>query len=438
MRNGRWIIVKALLGFSLLFGAGCSNGSGGKPAADNKDIISNEPLTLSFLQTSAQMTDEEFNKWVVEPVRKKYPNITITLVRQDTIDKLPEFVAAGNMPDIIYAGPVSARKIVEIKAAENLNDLVKKHNVDPGKFDPVGMEVVRQLSDGGSELYALPMALNFSVLFYNKDLFDKFAVSYPKDGMTWDEAIELAKRLTRSENGVQYRGLAINGNANRLGEQLSLPMIDPKTLKPVLQTDQWKLALETYKKLYFDIPGNYIDNPQVIPAFESERTLAMMAGLSARIGELEQLHNQGKPMNWDMATAPTFPIAPKNVFGNTVFYLMVSSLSKHKEEAFRIVDLLTQDEEQMMLSRQGRRSGLKDPKFQVAFGQDLNSLKGKNVLAAFKTTPVPVPPVTIYEDIAFNELVAAGRQVAQGKVDVNTALREAEERILKKIEEQKK
>ncbi|MCC2685769.1 MAG: extracellular solute-binding protein family 1 [Paenibacillaceae bacterium] len=435
----------------VLSGCGSSGQSGQQAGGDNgakqggetppaqtatPPKVSTEPVTMSFLQTSAAMTDEEFAKWIVAPVKKKYPNITLNLVRQDKIDKLAEFVTAGNMPDIIYAGPVSAREIVDLKAADDLNAQIKQNNIDIAKFDPVGIEAIQQLADG-KEMYALPMGLNFSIMYYNKDIFDKFAVSYPKDGLTWDDAIELAKRVTRTEDGVEYRGLAINGNSNRLGEQLSLPMVDPKTLKGVLQTDKWKLVMQTYQKLY-TIPGNYLEPKDGVNAFEKDRYVAMFAGMSARIGELEQMQNQGNPMNWDMATTPTFKEAPKMVFGNGPYYLMQSTNSKHKNEVFAIIDLLTQDEEQTMISKQARRSALKDKKYQDIFGTELASMKGKNIAAVFKMTPAPLPPTTIYETDGFNQVVAAGRLVAKDPaLDVNTVLRDAEEKLNKAIEAKK-
>ena len=35
------------------------------------------------------------------------------------------------------------------------------------------------------------------VLYYNKDLFEKWDVPYPKSGWTWDDFLQTAKALTR-------------------------------------------------------------------------------------------------------------------------------------------------------------------------------------------------------------------------------------------------
>jgi len=421
---------------SILFAGGCAPAKNGAKPEEAKGA-SSEPITLSFLQTSAKMTDDEFKQWVADPVKKKYPNITLTLVREDSSEKLAQLIAVDQLPDIIYAGPVTAAKIAELQAAQDLTPLLKQNNVDLAAFEPAGIEIVKQLSDSG-KLLALPLAFNFSALYYNKDIFDRFAVPYPKDGMSWEQAIDLAKPLTRLDDGVQYQGLAIDGNINRLGEQLVLSTVDPKTLRSALQTDSWKAVFETYRSIG-QIPGNWLENPQRIPAFQKNRSLAMLAGLSARIGEFEQMQNEGQPLNWDMVTLPSFQQAPKNAFGGGVFYLMTSSKSKHQTEAFQVLKLLIEDEVQSILSKQGRRTALRDPKYNKLFGEDLKSLQGKNKAAIFNMVSAPQTIATPYDDAAFKELVAGGNQVAKdSSVDVNTIVRQTDEKINKAIESQKK
>lgn len=49
------------------------------------------------------------------------------------------------------------------------------------------------------------------VIFYNKELFDRFGVPHPKDGWTLDDLVDRARRLTRQEAGTQYWGYQVNG-----------------------------------------------------------------------------------------------------------------------------------------------------------------------------------------------------------------------------------
>ncbi|NOU90117.1 extracellular solute-binding protein [Paenibacillus sp. LMG 31460] len=65
------------------------------------------------------------------------------------------------------------------------------------------------------------------VLYYNKDIFDKFGISYPRNGMTWDEVYDLAKKLNRTEDGISYRGFGMAAGAMFTVNPLSLQPVEP-------------------------------------------------------------------------------------------------------------------------------------------------------------------------------------------------------------------
>ncbi|MEF3304459.1 ABC transporter substrate-binding protein [Paenibacillus sp. GYB003] len=418
-------------GLALLLLSGCAGAGSGAPNDEGSPRGEPaKPVTLTFYQYSAFLTDEEFQELIAKPVKSKYPHITLELVRDGKGTSPSELVTAGSMPDIVYTGSAGAVTLIELNAVHDLNGPIKKNGLDPGKFDATAVKFIQSYSKRG-ETYALPFAINFSALYYNKDLFDKFGVPYPTDGMSWDDAIGLAKKLTRTDNGIPYKGLDLDGGFQRLGEQLALPVIDPKTIRASLQTDGWKTAVDMFKRIK-EIPGN-ADGKAAVPAFEQDRSLAMLAGLGARLGELEELHNKGTPLNWDLAAMPTFREAPTNSFGISLFLLMLSSGGKHKDEAFQVVRLLLGEEVQTALNKRGRQTSLQDPKYRESFAGDLKSAQGKNVAAIYKRTPALLPPLTKYDNIAKSELAKAAAKVAAGGSDVNTALREAEDQANKLI-----
>jgi len=49
------------------------------------------------------------------------------------------------------------------------------------------------------------------VIFYNKDLFDKAGVPYPKEGWTLDDMVDKARKLTRQDGQTQFWGYQVNG-----------------------------------------------------------------------------------------------------------------------------------------------------------------------------------------------------------------------------------
>lgn len=66
--------------------------------------------------------------------------------------------------------------------------------------------------------------MNNVVTYYNREIFDKFAISYPRDGITWEEMAALAQKVSRVDNGVQYYGYSTSVNHMVLTNQLSIPL----------------------------------------------------------------------------------------------------------------------------------------------------------------------------------------------------------------------
>src|SRR5690606_8011575 len=92
-----------------------------------------------------------------------------------------------------------------------------------------------------------------------------------------------------------------------------------------------------------DIPGNKGAN---LNNFLKDKILAMVPSYDARIAALELLYGTPEDFNWDITQFPSFPERPNTSLDSTGHFLMVSSLSKHKEEAFQVIDLLTSVENQ--------------------------------------------------------------------------------------------
>ncbi|WP_374017918.1 extracellular solute-binding protein [Paenibacillus thiaminolyticus] len=91
------------------------------------------------------------------------------------------------------------------------------------------VEIQRALDpDGTGLLYGMPIEGTQKALYYNKAIFDKFGVDYPRDGMTWDEIQDLAKQVTAERDGVKYRGLSFGHYSIPL-TQFGVNGTDPET-----------------------------------------------------------------------------------------------------------------------------------------------------------------------------------------------------------------
>jgi multiple sugar transport system substrate-binding protein len=348
---------------------------------------------------------------------------------------LQEFITAGTVPDIIYASPGDLFGLMDMQVLEDMTPLIKKHNFDLGRYNPDVLRGIRQYF-AEDQLPVLPDNVQGAVLTYNKTIFDKFGVSYPKDGMTWTEAIELARKVTRNEGGVQYRGLDFAVGYLINNNQLSLSFIDSRKGKAAVSNDGWKHWFNMMRSIY-EIEGNQVTKDQFDKAdsFLKDQILAMYAAPSGMLNRISDAEKAG--LKWDLATLPYFPDAPETGMQlNTTFYF-VPPTSKYKDQAFDVIAELLSDEVQSANARNGRMTVLNKQEIKNEFGKDLPYLQGKNVAAIFKQKIARPAAITDNDKLVKGPLKNQFFEVISGSKDVNTALRETEEEADKAIQAKK-
>jgi multiple sugar transport system substrate-binding protein len=410
--------------------AGCSKGADGNQTISKEDGYNNEPVTLTFYSHNAGvLADEDLEALVAKPIQAKYPNITVQLVKGTTLDKL---IASGEIPDVILTSNYYLHDLLQQGLGTDLNDLVKQQKIDLSQFEPEAINVLKKFGKNG-EIYGIPYAMNYGLMLYNKDIFDKFAVPYPKDNMSWNEALELARKVTRMDQGTQYIGLDL-GDPQTLSRAYSLPVVDEKQEKSVLGTDPYKKVFDIYDKLY-RIPGMVDANKKYaygIDNFIKNQKTAMypywLSAVTARVPLL-------KDVNWDIVSFPSFEDKPG--LGREIdFHLaMVTPNSKNKKAAYTVLKTMVTEETQKAMNRGTRLTVLKDPNLKKEVSADTKLYEGKNLSGIFKVKPAPLPEATKFDVKLYPFLKEAAKGMVSDQKDVNTVLREADEKGNKYIQE---
>lgn len=429
MKTG--LISMAIVSVSVLSACGnqpAPGGAQGSPVSEKP----HDPVVLK-LYPGQMITPEDMAMMINEPLQKKYPYITVEVIDRSK-NPLDNYIAMGEQLDLITQWNGSMSQNMDLALFEEITPLAQKQGLDIGRFDPQAIETVKNISNDG-KLYGLPYNVQFNALYYNKDIFDKFGVAYPKDGMTWEDTIELSKKLSRTQDGTAFRGLDPE-NVARMSFPLSLNIVDAKTSKALVNSEPYKRLFEMTNSVY-SVPGNKPSKWKysTYDAFMKERTV----GMFGTVNLFPYLAQVPDFTGWDLAQYPSYKEKP-NVYGMFDLHIMaVSKTSKYKEEAAKVLEVLFSDDVQMIATKKtGRVSALKDPKFQQAYGADMPLLKGKNIQSIFKSKPAPAPRLSTYYSKASGIMTTKFQDYADGKKDVNTALREAEEEINKYIEGQKK
>ncbi|MCR2804685.1 ABC transporter substrate-binding protein [Paenibacillus soyae] len=416
-------------------GSGGDSSSGGDASAEPGETGAAdqpEPLTLTFFVNGINLSDTEFRLMVEEPTKKKFPHITLERIVPPDGTGLPELIVAGQVPDIIYASVNTYYVLEDLDILYPLDELIDKYDFDVSRIKPHILKSITDFSDSGDSLHALPFNDNDTILYYNKDIFDKFGVPYPPDEqMTWDEALELGRQLTRNDNGTQYIGLEVASGPSHLQSSLALGTLDPETGEAIVNTPEWARVLEFQKKV-FEVPGTvqgdtYLYNKD---SFIKDRVLAMRPSYIANmVGTLEELRQAGDPINWDIAPVPNFPDALGISKEVNIHSLYISAQSKHKDEAFQVLANILSDEVQTILSRNGRLPSIANEEIEKQFGADVPDLQGKKIENVFKARGVQLHSPHEYEPQVAKYVTEAYKSLALDGVDVNTALRSLEENI---------
>lgn len=379
---------------------------------------------------------EEFDEFFVKPVQKEFPYIDLEYVSGNP----QELVVANQFPDIGMTGIGAITNLNEMGVMMAHDELVKTYNLDLSQYAGDTISYIRSYSDAG-ELLALPMWINNYVSLYNKDIFDLFGVSYPEDGLTWDEMRDLAALITRAYEGVTYKGYAF-GNFYHIGEGLGLSVVDGD--KAAINTDGWKRVLNIANSI-LSIEGNEPRNvnglyDDIDQGFFSDNNVAMISYYGSRLTKAAQMtQDQVLQFDWDVTTYPVHAEYPDRgpKLDAQVYY--VSSTSEHKDDAFRVIQFMTTNHEvQSNIARLGKaRPAIEMDLNELVsiFGTDYPVLKEKNLAGLFKVFPNTEVMTTQYDSLVRSALAEAFVAVINGEMDVNTALNMAEEKANQAIAE---
>jgi ABC-type glycerol-3-phosphate transport system substrate-binding protein len=175
------------------------------PIGAHQSRATHTPVTLTWYMWSASQTEVAAWQWDAAHVTKVYPWIHVKFVT-DTFPnywtKLSSEAATGGLQDIIS---LQMQRTPGFTADYvPLNSMVKSNNFDIKSYDK---GIVQALSYAGN-LDALPYDFGPIVVYYNKDLFDKYKVPYPS--FKWSYAEFKKDVLAISHPGDQIFGINAN------------------------------------------------------------------------------------------------------------------------------------------------------------------------------------------------------------------------------------
>ncbi|NEN05650.1 sugar ABC transporter substrate-binding protein [Diaminobutyricibacter tongyongensis] len=186
----RWLIAPAIVAAAALLTA-CTSGS--TPS-------SNEKVTITYGVWAGTQTPAM--KQIAAAFTKENPNITVKVEERpwpEYWSTLQTGAAGGTAPDAFWMLAQNIRPYAAGGQLLDISDEIKKENVDLSKYPKAVLDLYNQ---GDGKIYGLPKDFDTNAVWFNKAIFDKAGVAYPKADWTWDDFRATAKKLTNAAAGV--------------------------------------------------------------------------------------------------------------------------------------------------------------------------------------------------------------------------------------------
>ncbi|MBR2847738.1 MAG: sugar ABC transporter substrate-binding protein [Clostridia bacterium] len=211
-------------------------------------------------------------------------------------------------------------------------------------------------TDMNGHVWGVPHAMNATMIFYNKDLFDKKGVEYPAADWTWDDMLEKAKALSYDEDGDgknDYYGIswANNITVGWLPRMLShgLEPVSADFTKAQLDTPEARAAWEEHRTWKYDwkiIPDD--DFGTLYPNWWQGK-IAMMIGVAANINTFE---DNAPDLNYDVQVLPVGPKGSNNcVYVPNMWAIYSRADETSKEAAWDFIKYYYNEESQEICAK---------------------------------------------------------------------------------------
>ena len=327
--------------------SGCGGLGEGAPSGEVTFLVFGEPEELRAFRS------------VVGEFEKVEPDVDVRLIeasdRTDLITRLSTSIAGGSPPDVFlinyrFFGQFASRGAIEPIAGR----LEESDAFEERDFYPQALEAFRF----GGELTCLPQNISSLVVYYNRDLFRKAGVAFPRAGWAWHDMVEKAIALTRDEDGDgnpdQY-GLGVEPTLIRIAPFVwsnggELVDDDENPTRFTLDTPAARKALQEFfdlRQLHLVVPSEVeVEAEDDESRFANGRTAMVLSSRRAT-----PAFRTITAFDWDVAPLPRFK-KQAGILHSDAYCLTAGS--RNKDAAWRFMEFALGPEGQRITARSGR------------------------------------------------------------------------------------
>jgi multiple sugar transport system substrate-binding protein len=310
---------------------------------------------------------------LIKAFEKEDPDIDVQLVeasdREDLLAKLSTSLAGGSPPDLFlmnyrFYGQFAARDVLE--PLEPYVEDSDEFELD--EFYPQAVAAFRWNGD----VTCLPQNISSLVVYFNRDLFRRFRIPPPTDGMRWPEFVDRAALMTRDAQGQMVRGAdpdvpapnTAQAEIYGLGVEPTIIRIAPfvwsnggevvddeeRPTGFALDSIEARLALQSFLELR--TAHGVVPSDQEVEAEDDESRfangrLAMLLGSRRSVPTFRE----AAKFDWDVVSLPVFR-EPAGILHSDAYCM--TKASNEKDAAWRFVEFALGPEGAPVVARTGR------------------------------------------------------------------------------------
>lgn len=305
-------------------------------------------VELTFLRNLANPAFNQAYEEMVAAFEATHPTIKINMQSMHWGSeyelRLRTELAAGNHPDIMAIDSPNLALYANSGSLLSIDSNMKEE----GNIEDIPEGVLKGLTYK-DQIYLAPIVESSIALFYNMNIFREAGIPFPSgdpdNPMTWEEVLEIAKKINNPAKGVIGIDPAGGFGVGEGPAYFKMPILwqfgadvispDGSTAEGYLNSKEALEALQFYQDLYFKHRVATVEMPPT--PFETDK-LGMTVLGSWAISELQQ--TPGFVLGEDFGVAP-LPKGLHQVVPNGGWALGISSKTKHPEEAWEFVKFAT-------------------------------------------------------------------------------------------------
>ncbi len=202
-RRFSWLPVLATMATLTFAVTACSSSGSSSPSASGGSACGT--LVIDQITELAPQ-----NKQVFADYQKAYPCVTIQTRNVGIANVLTQYLTqklGNSLADVMQTGGVWSNTLTTQGVQADLSPYLNSKDLYPQSYWLPNFltQYIPNTGPDKGKVFGLPMTADATVIYYNKDMFQKAGVPFPSANWTWSDLLADATKLEASQGGKQVQ-----------------------------------------------------------------------------------------------------------------------------------------------------------------------------------------------------------------------------------------